>query len=250
VTEDVDAWIERLRSIALQVAGYKIGPGTEAAPEVNAAFEKEYDQLVKQILKQPGEVELLPPFIRDIGGLGGLFADLQARQASRTPRRDYVNREFDEWRARRTSRAPRGPPAPPAFDWEIVQKSWQRAIDDLDTDNESAMTNALATLESVLKHSIEKCGDTWLETDKIPELWSKIRTSLRRKLPVNPRNDAFLRALDGLSNAVAALGTLRNKAGSAHGRGATHDAASKAEASLVVYAAGAIGRAIRDATED
>lgn len=250
MSDEIDVLIERLRSIALRVAGFQIGPGTDATREVNDAYEKDFRRTVREILKEPGELDLVPPFIRDIGGLRDLFDDLQARHASRAPRREYVNREFDSWKARRVTRSSPGPPVPPAFDWKIVQQSWQRATVDLDVDRGSAMTSAVSALESVLKHAIEKLGDTWTETDKLPELWAKARSALRRELPINPRNAAFLRALDGLSETVAALGTLRNKAGSAHGRGEAHEPATRAEASLVVYGAGALGRAVRDAIED
>jgi hypothetical protein len=247
MSDEIEALIERLRSITLKVAGFSIGPGTDASAEVNNAYDAEYHRIVRKIAQQPGEVNLLPPFISESDGLRELFKDLQLRHSSREPRRRYVNSEFDAWRARRGARSIGGPPAPPAFDWGLVQKDWARAVDELQTDPANAMTSAVSALESVLKHSIEKLGESWAEADKLPELWATVRAALREKLQPRPRSAAFLRALDGLSDAVAALGTLRNKAGSAHGRGMAHDPASKAEASLVVYGAGAIGWAIHDA---
>lgn len=246
MSEELDPLIEGLRSIALRVAGFQIGPGTDASNEVNSAYEAEFRRIVREIVKYPEEVDLMPPFIAEADGLRGLFEDLQARHSSRAPRRHYVNSEFDGWRERRATRAVSGPPAPPAFDWRVVQQDWERAVAEIQTDPANAMTSAVSALESVLKHSIEKLGDGWTEADKLPELWAKVRVSLRKSRSSNPRNAALLRALDGLSDTVAALGTLRNKAGSAHGRGPSHDPASRAEASLVVYSAGAIGRTIRD----
>jgi hypothetical protein len=247
MSDEIEPLIDRLRFIVLKVAGFAIGPGTDASTEVNYAYEAEYRRIVRKIVRQPGEVDLMPPFIAEADGLRELFEDLQLRHSSRQPRRRYVNSEFDAWRARRAARSSSGPPPPPAFDWAVVQRDWERAVIELQTDPANAMTSAVSALESVLKHSIEKSGETWAETDKLPGLWAKARISVRKRLPSNPRSAAFLRALDGLSDAVAALGTLRNKAGSAHGRGMAHDPASNAEASLVVYGAGALGRTIRDA---
>jgi hypothetical protein len=247
LSEDIEQLIERLRSITPKVAGFAIGPGTDASAEVNKAYDEEYHRIVRTIVKQPGEVDLIPPFISESDGLRELFEDLQLRHSSREPRRRYLNSEFDAWRARRAASPTSGPPPPPAFDWAVVQRDWERAVTELQTDPANAMTSAVSALESILKHSIEKSGETWSETDKLPELWAKVRTAIRTSLPSTPRSTAFLRALDGLSDAVASLGTLRNKAGSAHGRGMAHDRASRAEASLVVYSAGAVGRAIRDA---
>jgi hypothetical protein len=247
MSDELDPLIERLRSIALRTAGYQIGPGTDASDEVNKSYEAEFHRIVRNIVKHPGEADLMPPCIAEADGIRGLFEDLQARHSTRAPRRQFVNSEFDAWRVRRVTRSIGGPPAPPAFDWGLVQKDWERAVGELQTDPANAMTSAVSALESVLKHSIEKLGDSWADTDKLPDLWATVRSAFGKSLQPSPRSAALLRALDGLSAAVVALGTLRNKAGSAHGRGMAHDPASKAEASLVVYGAGAVGRAIRDA---
>jgi hypothetical protein len=239
--------IESLRSISLKVAAWALGPGTDATPGENASAEAEFIRLAAEFRGDDRERDLMPAIIAQASSLGNLFKDLQGREKSRSPRKALVNREFDDWLERHRLDAAPGPAIAPAFDWKAVQQDWERATAELVTDPSNAMTSAVSALESVLKHVVEKSGGTVREGQKLHELWYDVRQILSRTLPPGPRSTALLNALQGLSDAVSALGALRNKVGSAHGRGQSHVPATRAEASLVVYGAGAIGKTIRDA---
>lgn len=121
-------------------------------------------------------------------------------------------------------------------DFAAVEREFERALAQVQTDPPAAVTSACAILESFCK--------VFIEDEKIPPpkdmslkpLWHTVRDHLGLRPEVVEEQD--LRAiLGGLASVADGIGALRTHAGSAHGRGRRSYRIEARHARLAIHAA-------------
>lgn len=100
-----------------------------------------------------------------------------------------------------------------------VDKEFERALANVETDPPAAITAACSILESLFKVYIEDTDDLEMPSDQsLKPLW---RTASKH-LGLDPsamEDEDIKKVLSGLNSVVDGIGSLRTHAGSAHGRG-------------------------------
>jgi len=99
-----------------------------------------------------------------------------------------------------------------------VKADFERALSDIDSDPEGAITSACSTLESLAKSILDGLGKPYPKDQSIQPL---VMTTLRElKLAPDQYSEAEIKRITGgLINIPAGIGVLRSKYGDAHGRG-------------------------------
>jgi hypothetical protein len=121
--------------------------------------------------------------------------------------------------------------------FDRIAADWRRAQIETISDPESAVRSACVMIESVCKHILE--AKNLLAEGELAVLIKNTRTALVLD-PDTKIDEPLTRVVSGLSNAITAIGTLRNRASDAHGQGKTPLAINSSHARLVVNGAGAI----------
>jgi hypothetical protein len=101
---------------------------------------------------------------------------------------------------------------------DSVRDAWDKAIARRDNDPDGAITMARTLLESTLKTVLEDCGVAYKDSDDLPTLYKAVSKQLALA-PGAYSEESFKQILGGCNSVVLGLGSLRNKAGDAHGSG-------------------------------
>lgn len=121
-----------------------------------------------------------------------------------------------------------------------VHQAWSKALKRRSSDPDGAITAARTLIEAVCKHILDRSGVAHSPTTDLPKLYHQ--TAQLLQLAPNQQTDTLLKQLFGNCQAVVtAIGTLRNQAGDAHGKGPLEAVGDRAQAELAVNLAGAIG---------
>lgn len=121
-----------------------------------------------------------------------------------------------------------------------VKADFERALSDIGSDPEGAITSACSTLESVTKSILDGLGKPYPKDQSIQPLISATLKELT--LAPDQYSEAEVkRILGGLINIPAGIGVLRTKYGDAHGRGTQFAQLLPRHARLAVNAASTIG---------
>ncbi len=116
---------------------------------------------------------------------------------------------------------------------QTCSRDLERAITSIASDPAQAISSASSTLESVCKEILTRCNQP------IPQNQSMIPliTATMRTLKLAPENAAeaeIKRILGSVGNIAAAVGTLRTKYGTAHGRSSEYTSLAPVHARFVV----------------
>ena len=125
------------------------------------------------------------------------------------------------------------------LDADSVRDAWSRAVERRDTDPEGAITMARTLLESTLKTILDDRDMPYNQSDDLPALYKAVSKQLELA-PDRHAEEAFKRILGGCHSVVVGLGSLRNKAGEAHGSGRRWYRPAARHAALAVNLAGSM----------
>jgi len=119
------------------------------------------------------------------------------------------------------------------LDAESVRDAWSRAVERRNTDPEGAITMARTLIESTLKTILDDREVIYKDDDDLPALYRAVSGELGLA-PGTYSEQAFKQILGGCHSVVVGLGSLRNKAGDAHGSGRTTYRPAPRHAALAV----------------
>lgn len=125
------------------------------------------------------------------------------------------------------------------LDAESVRAAWSRAVERRESDAEGAITMARTLLESTLKTILDDRGIAYKHDDDLPALYRAVSAELGMA-PAAYSEQSFKQILGGCHSVVVGLGSLRNRAGDAHGSGRTSYRPAPRHATLAVNLAGAM----------
>lgn len=121
-----------------------------------------------------------------------------------------------------------------------VKADFERALSNIDSDPEGAITSACSTLESVAKSILDGLGEPYPKDQSIQPLVFATLKELTLA-PDQYSKAEIKRILGGLVNIPAGIGVLRTKYGNAHGRGTQFTQLLPRHARLAVNAASTVG---------
>ncbi len=102
---------------------------------------------------------------------------------------------------------------------DSVQRDFERAVEQAESDPEGAITSACSTVESVCKCLLDHMKQPYPRKQDISHLAAEVQRHLNLS-PDRPDADQDVKQiLGGLLNVSAGIGALRTHAGDAHGRG-------------------------------
>ncbi|MBI2222868.1 MAG: abortive infection family protein [Acidobacteria bacterium] len=122
---------------------------------------------------------------------------------------------------------------------DTVHEVWERAQARRTDDPNGAITLARTLLETVCKHILNVRGVTYNDGDELPRLY-RLTADAFQIAPNTETEDAFRRIFGACTSIVETLGTIRNRLGNAHGRGADAVRVESRYARLVVNLSGAM----------
>lgn len=99
---------------------------------------------------------------------------------------------------------------------ESVREAWSRALDRRDSHPDGAITSARTLLESTLKTILDDRQLPYKTDADLPDLYKAVSKELNLSAAAHTEQ-AFKQILGGCHSVVVGLGSLRNKAGDAHG---------------------------------
>lgn len=121
-------------------------------------------------------------------------------------------------------------------DFSSVEKEFERAIKNINTDPHAAITAASSIIEAVCKAYIETFNLDMPTKQNIVPLWKSVQQHLGLNLDKNLREDQK-KIIQGLFSIVDGVGSFRTHIGSAHGRGISPPQIITSEARLAVNSA-------------
>jgi len=125
------------------------------------------------------------------------------------------------------------------LDFDACRREFERAHASLKDDPAAAITAASSTLESIAKTMLARLGEPPPTDQSVGPLMHALLRRLQL-LPDGQDDQDIRRLLGGLTNVTAAVGALRTKLGSAHGRGDDHPQPDRALAELCINSAAAV----------
>lgn len=120
-----------------------------------------------------------------------------------------------------------------------VSEAWTRALDRRDSHPDGAITMARTLLESTLKTILDDRHVTYKADADLPALYKAVSKELNLSAGAHTEQ-AFKQILGGCHSVIVGLGSLRNKAGDAHGSGRTSYRPAPRHATLAVNLAGSM----------
>ncbi len=207
--------------------------------------ESSYRELRAFFMDHPVYRDLLPSFVRENRVLGQFWPFMSGKFGKYAERRAYIWSEFTplteylEGRNRMPLDASTSD-ALKSFDEENVHSAWQRALDRRKSDPQGAITASRTLLETVCKHILDARGVEY-DADRIelPDLYRMTSHELNLA-PSQHTEEVFRQILGSCTAVVSGLGTLRNRLGDAHGKGANAVKPASRHAELAVNLAGSV----------
>lgn len=125
------------------------------------------------------------------------------------------------------------------YDIEHVKKDWERALDQVGTDPEDAITATRAMLESTLKWILDDIGETYEKKDSLNLLYRKVAKKLNLS-PDQHGEEIFKQILGSINGVITGLGSLRNEYGDSHGKGKVYFKPSERHAKFAINLSGTV----------
>jgi hypothetical protein len=122
---------------------------------------------------------------------------------------------------------------------ESVREAWSRALDRRDSHPDGAITTARTLLESTLKTILDDRQVPYKADADLPALYKAVSKELNLAAGAHTEQ-AFKQILGGCHSVVVGVGSLRNKAGDAHGSGRKLYRPAPRHAALAVNLAGSM----------
>ena len=194
-------------------------------------------------MSNPATQNLVPRWIRVNRNLDQFWQFIKNKFASYSERREFIWGEFNELLEFLESKHTLPPEKNISdllqkFDADAIHFAWNKALERRSTDPEGAITISRTILESVCKHILDAKGVEYNSTRiELSELYKATAKELNLA-PEQHTEQIFKQILGGCSAIVNGLGTLRNKLGDAHGKGAVPIRPSARHAELAVNLAG------------
>jgi hypothetical protein len=123
--------------------------------------------------------------------------------------------------------------------YDRVLAEFRNARIEIDDKPEDSLTLARSSLESLFKHYLEDQQISYAEDETLSSQFKKVKQALLLN-GKEATDQALKEMLGSLTQLVKAIGTLRNREGSAHGRGQKHISVGPPEARLAVCSAGIV----------
>lgn len=191
-----------------------------------SAQESDFLALRKYFLDSPC-APLLPEWFRSKRSLNQFWQFIKNKYSTYAERRRYLWEEFDPL-LRSLETGGINPSNDDmettldAFDAEGVRRSWRRVTRRIYDDPEGAITAARELVETVLKHILDD-NQVSYDADRIelPQLYKLVQKELKLA-PEDHQEQIFKQILTGCSGVVNGLGSVRNRLGDAHGKGAAN----------------------------
>jgi hypothetical protein len=185
----------------------------------------------------------LPKFVRACRDLSAFWSFIQPKFARYAERRAYIRDEFQSLLEDLEHDMP-------AADREVadilqrltadtVRDVWERAQARRAADPDGAITLARTLLETVCKHILDAQSVSYEDGDELPRLY-RLTAEALKIAPNDATEDAFRRIFGACTSIVESLGTIRNRMGDAHGRGAAASRVVPRYARLAVNLSGAM----------
>ena len=203
-----------------------------------------YRELRLNLLNNPTVGGLLPRWVKTCRDLDHFWEFIKAKFPSYAERREFIRNELQ--RAMDAAARPHSAAdaivgeALDVLDPEHVRSVWDRALQRRATDPEGAITLARTLVETVCKHILNARGISYGD-EELPKLYKAVADALSLH-PTQHTNDAVRRILGGCTTVVEGLGTLRNRAGDAHGNSPGKMRPAPRHAELAVNLAGAMAQ--------
>jgi len=121
-------------------------------------------------------------------------------------------------------------------DFSSIEKEFERAVDNINSDPHASITAACSIIESSLKFYIEKCYLVMPQKLNVIPLWSVVQSHIGLNQNSILANDQH-KILKGITAIIDGVGAFRSHIGSAHGREIAPPVIVTAEARLAVNAA-------------
>lgn len=202
-----------------------------------------YGQLRGHFLSNPALQNLVPRWVRVNRNLDQFWQFIKNKYGSYAERRTFIWDEFNGLLEFLESKHTLPPEKNISellqkFDSDGVHFAWNKALERRATDPEGAITIARTILESVCKHILDAKSVEYNSAKiELSELYKATAKELNLA-PEQHTEQIFKQILGGCSAIVNGLGTLRNKLGDAHGKGASPVKPSARHAELAVNLAG------------
>lgn len=208
------------------------------------AQESDFVALRQHFLDSPHSA-ILPAWFLSQRSLNQFWQFIKIKYSTYAERRTYLWREFEPLRHALESGGlnPSNDDmeiAIDAFDAEGVRRSWRRVTKRIHDDPEGAITAARELVETVLKHILDDIKVSY-DGDRIelPQLYKLVQKRLNLA-PEDHQEQIFKQILSGCSGVVNGLGSVRNRLGDAHGKGASSVRPHARHARLAADLAGAM----------
>ncbi|WP_435609829.1 abortive infection family protein [Pseudomonas knackmussii] len=228
------------RAVALQNVLVAVATG-----ERSTEHEADYKALRSYLIDAREYEAVLPSFVRSSRTLHQFWAFIKSKSPQYEGRRVFIWQSFEPLldQIEGKGRRPLDDEASAVlkqFNEDGVHAAWAKALDRRATDPEGAITAARTLLETVCKHILDGAGIPY-DANKIElhELY-KLTANELNIAPSQHTEEVFKQILGGCSAIVSGLGTLRNRLGDAHGKGARPIRPASRHAELAVNLAGAM----------
>ena len=204
-----------------------------------------YRALRREFMEDPQTRALLPRFVRTHRDLSSFWQYIKAAAPTYAQRRTMIHEGFAPLleHLECPSSAPIDEIASTAFvslDPDGVRSVWAKALDRRLRDPEGAITLARTLLETVIKHVLDECDETYDDKEDLPKLYRRAAGVLNLA-PDQHAEKPIKAILGGMMSLVNGIGTLRNRLSDSHGRGKLRRVKpSPRHASLAVNTAGAM----------
>lgn len=187
---------------------------------------------------------LLPTFVRSSRDLNQFWGYIGQKFQTYKARRSHIWEAFQPLLDHLENRT--GAPADKdfgevlsSFDASGAHMAWQKALARRVSDPEGAITAARSLLETVCKGILDRQSLPYEEDADLPKLYQLTAESLNLA-PSQHTEKAFKAILGNCQQVVNTLGSIRNKIGDAHGRGAKPVKPAPRHAALAVNLAGTV----------
>jgi hypothetical protein len=185
----------------------------------------------------------LPAWLRACRDLNAFWSYIQPKFPTYAERRQFIRDEFRALLDDLEHDMPAGDREVAAIlerlTTDTVREVWERAQARRSDDPNGAITLARTLLETVCKHILDDEGVEYDEGDELPRLY-RLTAETLQIAPNDATEDAFRRIFGACTSIVESVGTIRNRMGDAHGRGAGAVRVEPRYARLAVNLSGAM----------
>ena len=137
----------------------------------------------------------------------------------------------------------------PFVDRPFVQKQWQKALSEVDSDPEGAISTARALVETVCKHLLEELGIEFKDDGDLAALF-KATVAILNLAPSTKASNCLKQMMGGAFSVMNGLAGLRNEFGDAHGKAKGYVGPEPRHARFAVNSAGGLAMFMLETHEE